>query len=135
MQSQSAEVEEMLTERAFIESRLGGVRNAELHNTCALVQHNLVPRPAECRWLEDRLVSNWMKKEHRDEVRMCIDNGAAAGGPRESERQRSHASAAGGAPDSSAWREVHHASCRPTQLQGLLPLSLMAFAAESSDPS
>ena len=66
----------MLTERAFIESRLGGVRNAELHNTYALVQHNLVPRPAECRWLEDRLVSDWTKREHRDAVRMCIDNGS-----------------------------------------------------------
>ena len=39
----------MLAKRAFIESRLGGVRNAELYCTYALVQHNLVPRPVECR--------------------------------------------------------------------------------------
>ena len=44
MQTLSAEVEPMLAKRAFIQSLLGGVRNAELHNTYALVQHNLVPR-------------------------------------------------------------------------------------------
>ena len=49
------------------------MRNAKLHNTYALVQHNLVPRPVECRWLADGL--DWMKKEHRDAVRICIDNG------------------------------------------------------------
>ena len=34
----------------FMKSRLGRVRNAELHSTYAFVQHNLVPRPVEYRW-------------------------------------------------------------------------------------
>ena len=137
----------MLAKRAFIKSRLGCVRNAELRNTYALVQHNLVPRPVECRWLVDRLVSDRMKKEPRDAVRICVSNGRfrwrakrkpEAKGSRKYRKRRPRTAQLGGkfimqAPAHLQSKVVIGPTSRKHSCPE--PDDIMAFAAESSDSS
>ena len=107
----------------------------------------LCHRPVECRWLVDKLVSDWMKKEHRDAVRICIDTGRfrwrakrrpEAKGSRKCRKRRTRRAQLGGkftmqAPAHLQPKVVKSPPSRKRSCPE--PDDIVASAAESSDSS